>query len=509
MSTEQATPEEEENLTTSQDEEELNNSTHEEEKIPDELLIILNDITDEAAQSTVVRCLDEFESTKWESIFTQPLSNLKNEENVGKPVKLLARVSSITDQYPLQIGEQRYTVLDVILKDKTDVEIECLRIKYSDNGEKISRIFGRSKLAIFKGAIVSIIEDDYSKYKFLVYEIDEIVRAEDLIYVRDEAHPNLEKNHQFQHMVFEGKVFNFIKETLVTELGIKGLESATQLDKTIDFMIYQAFSFGKNQNASMKLHSLVIGAPGSGKKLLSSIAGKINPVAEEVSAADGKVTLAGMIGNVSIKTNKKISQPGYLSLASGGVLCIQDFHEIKQNRNAVLESFAKVMEDGEVIDSTSARTIHTAETSIHLDTNKYSQVYEANTESSLQDIDIPTNVITRFDYIIDIPADAERQWNVMIEMSSNPKTLGSYEEQKGENPSLRWLKRIIAYMITFTPKIEISREIAQYKIEQLEKIRIEYASKMSNINAWQGLFTRIGISIDKYIKPKFVNREFY
>lgn len=224
----------------------------------------------------------------------------------------MARVSSITDQYPLQIGEQRYTVLVLYLKDKTDDENECLRIKYSDNGEKISRIFGRSKLAIFKGAIVFIIEDDYSKYMFLVYDIDEIVRAEDLFYVRDETISNLEKNHQFQHMVFEGKVFSFIKETLVTELGIKGLESATQLDKTIDFMIYQAFSFGKNQNASMKLHSLVIGAPGSGKKLLSSIAGKINPVAEEVSAADGKVTLAGMIGNVSIKSNKKISQPGYL-----------------------------------------------------------------------------------------------------------------------------------------------------------------------------------------------------
>jgi hypothetical protein len=164
------------------------------------------------------------------------------------------------------------------------------------------------------------------------------------------------------------------------------------------------------------------------------------------------------------------------------------------------------MEDGEVIDSTSARTIHTAETSIHLDTNKYSQVYEANTESSLKDIDIPTNVITRFDYIIDIPADAERQWNVMIKMSSNPKTLESYEEQKGENPSLRWLKRIIAFMITYTPKIEISSEIAKYKTEQLEKIKIEYSSKMSNINAWQGLFTRLAISMDKYLKAITTSR---
>ena len=199
MSTEQEFPEDEEKLTPSKDEEELNNSTNDEAIISDAVSIILNAITDVDAQTTIVRCLSEFESIKWEKIFTQPLSNLKNEENVGKPVKLLARVSSITDQYPLQIGEQRYTVLDVILKDKTDVEIECLRIKYADNGEKITRIFGRSKLALFKGAIVSIIEDDFSKYKFLVYDIDEIVRAEDLIYVRDEIIPDLKKN--FHHVL--------------------------------------------------------------------------------------------------------------------------------------------------------------------------------------------------------------------------------------------------------------------------------------------------------------------
>jgi len=79
----------------------------------------------------------------------------------------------------------------------------------------------------------------------------------------------------------------------------------------------------------MKLHSLVIGAPGSGKKIPTNIARILNPVSQEVSAADGKVTLAGMIGNVITRDNKRISNPGYLSLASGGVLCIQDFTKLK------------------------------------------------------------------------------------------------------------------------------------------------------------------------------------
>lgn len=63
-----------------------------------------------------------------------------------------------------------------------------------------------------------------------------------------------------------------------------------------------------------------------------------------------------------------------MAKASSGVLCIQDFHEVKEKRGLIFALLAKMMEDGEVIDSASARWIHEAITSIHLDMNKYSQV---------------------------------------------------------------------------------------------------------------------------------------
>jgi len=164
------------------------------------------------------------------------------------------------------------------------------------------------------------------------------------------------------------------------------------------------------------------------------------------------------------------------------------------------------MEDGSVIDSTSARTEHKALTSIHLDTNKYSQVYKGQISSSLEDIDVPTNVITRFDYIVDIPADAERQWKVLLDISKGAKTIESFEKSGDVNQKLRVLKRIIAHMITFTPKVQISEEIAEYKIQQLEKLRMEYSPRIHNINQWQGLFTRLAISIDKYLKAITTSR---
>jgi len=49
---------------------------------------------------------------------------------------------------------------------------------------------------------------------------------------------------------------------------------------------------------------------------------------------------------------------------------------------------SKVMEDGEVIDSTSAMTTHKAVTSIHIDMNRMSQVYGNVTPGSFDDLGI-------------------------------------------------------------------------------------------------------------------------
>lgn len=467
---------------------------------PDELRIIFDKIKDPVAVEEITQSFEQFDSLNWDSVFTQPVSQLKNEDFVGEPIKILATVSSIYDAFPVQLEEKRVSVLEMMIQDREGSEIECLRVLNSKKGEKAVGIMQSQEFVIFRGTIISVIDTEFftSQYYFLLYDIIERVTAEDLIYV-DKSFP-IDVNQIFLNELQGQGIFNYIKNTVVRELGIKGLESAKELDRAIDFIIYQAFSNGKYQNASMKLHSLIIGSPGSGKKLLTNIAMILNPVSREISAVDGKITPAGMIGNVKARNNRTISKPGYFGLASDGVICIQDFHEIKKNRKAVLESFAKVMEDGEVIDSTSAKTTHIARTAIHLDTNRYSQVYSEGNALKLSDIDIPTNVITRFDYIVDIPADIERQWKVVMDMSSGARTLSSFKSKESVKQWQRILKRIIAYIVSYSPNIEISQDVSDYKVAQLQLLKEEYESKIANINEWQGLFTRLAISIDKYLK---------
>jgi hypothetical protein len=288
----------------------------------------------------------------------------------------------------------------------------------------------------------------------------------------------------------------YIKQELVKNLGIKGLKSAKELDKCIDFMILQSFSEGMDEKNSMKLHSLVIGAPNVGKKLLTLIARILNPVSEEVSCVDGKITPAGMIGDVKWRNSRRISNPGYLPRASGGVLCIQDFHVIKYARQKVLNSFSQVMEDGIAIDSTVARWEHEALTSIHLDMNRQSQVNPTGNYDVYSDIDIRTNIISRFDFIMDIPADLKRQSQVAYDITKGKKLISSLNRRVTEQKWERELKRMVAYIRTYFYKVKISDDINTYIRDKIKLV----VEKNEFSSALPDTITRLAISVQRYVK---------
>ncbi|MDP7437740.1 MAG: hypothetical protein QGH91_08010 [Candidatus Marinimicrobia bacterium] len=263
----------------------------------------------------------------------------------------------------------------------------------------------------------------------------------------------------------------------------------------------QSFSHGKSKKASMKLHSLVIGPPGVGKKLLTMTAKILNPVSEEISSTDGKITVAGLVGSaVKAKGGGSKSIPGYLPRASSGVVCIQDFHEIKQNRKAIFSLLSKMMEDGEVIDSTAAHWIHEAITSIHLDTNKYSQVGMMSGTNSIKDIDIPTNILSRFDFIIDIPRNIERQYEIADKINKGERTLSSSGKRETEKEWQRDLRRIVAYVRTYFNDVTVSSDVSDYISEKVKLCRQEYEKKFKDTGLMADIITRLIISIQKYIK---------
>src|SRR5262249_18277068 len=140
---------------------------------------------------------------------------------------------------------------------------------------------------------------------------------------------------------------------------------------------------------------------------------------------------AGVCSTAVQEAGAWVSRPGYLPLAHGGVFAIQDFHSVKNaQREKLLGIFNMVMEDGKVIDATAARQTHPALTSIHLDTNKRTDLFpdsqlrgDTIIAKRLDDIKIPMTILSRFDFVIDIPRDAERQLEVSLAMYDRPGTV--------------------------------------------------------------------------------------
>jgi MCM P-loop domain len=262
-------------------------------------------------------------------------------------------------------------------------------------------------------------------------------------------------------------VFEYLLTTLVQGLHIRGLEDASELRDSLEAVIVQAFSDGWINNAAGKLHTLIIGAPAVGKKLLVDAARVLNPVFQE--AQPHKVTVAGVSSTAGKKNGIWRSDPGFLPIAHRGVFAIQDFHSVERAmRVRLLGTFNMVMEDGRVIDSTASRQTHPALTSIHLDMNKRTDLFpgsplqgETIVAQRLDDIRIPMTSLSRFDYIIDIPRDPQRQMDVALAMfdgvgqNAAPQSVG-----RALAPWARKLQVLAAFLrssnadITFTPEIK-------------------------------------------------------
>ena len=460
--------------------------------------IVLNSLRDVVATEQLLSFLYDLKNINWDKVFTQSIFSLKNENLVGKPISFVGTISSISQPFPLIVDKKKHTVCSIILQDHSRSGIDCFSIPYESFESEISEHFSNHRFVVFRGTIISI-GDPTNSYYFYLHDIEPRVTPDDLINLR--LDPKGRVANKFKKMSKKGNLLGEIKKTIVNEMGIMGLDKATELNVCLDFMILQSFSHGKTKKASMKLHSLVVGAPGVGKKLLTLTAKILNPISEEISSTDGKITISGLVGSsVKAKGGGTKSIPGYLPRASSGVLCIQDFHEVRKNRKAIFSLLSKMMEDGEVIDSTSAGWTHEAVTSIHLDTNKYSQVGLSKESNSIKDIDIPTNILSRFDFIIDIPRDIERQYEIAHLINKGEKTLSSYGVEETEAEWKRDLQRIVAYVRTYFIDISVPSHVTNYISTKIKLARKEYEPKFKDPGLMADIITRLIVSIQKHVK---------
>ena len=190
--------------------------------------------------------------------------------------------------------------------------------------------------------------------------------------------------------------------------------------------------------------------------------------------------------------------PGVFPRMSEGTVAFQDFHEVsKKKRRELFAIFSKMMEDGEVLDKTSANTTHEAVVGLHIDTNRYSQVYRDRQFNSFEDLDIAVNILSRFDFIMEIPKDGERQKETSQAMAES-KTLGN---KKRIVPDwIRELKMLIAFLRTRYEEVFIPDDVAQYmKVKLAEAIK-PYEGNKNFMDNYEDMQNRISLSLQKMIK---------
>lgn len=312
-------------------------------------------------------------------------------------------------------------------------------------------------------------------------------------------------------------VYSYIKERLCKGLGIKGLERSPRLSDSLETIIVQAFSDGYVNTASVsktpsvsrtsgKLHTLIIGAPAVGKKKLTEAAQVLNPVFQE--AQPTKATAAG-VQSTSRQGEGGVwkSDPGYIPLAHHGVFAIQDFHSVKRaRREKLLGIFNMVMEDGKVEDSTAANVEHPTNTSIHLDTNKRTDLFpdsklqgDTIVAKRLDDIRIPMTSLSRFDFIVDIQRDIDRQKEIAKEMFEvSDEEMDDNGSDKSPNHWARKLKVLVAFLRTKHEEVKFPEETREAMKKEQDDLWESYEKGQDRWPWLSDFLTRLSNSVYKF-----------
>jgi DNA replicative helicase MCM subunit Mcm2 (Cdc46/Mcm family) len=158
-----------------------------------------------------------------------------------------------------------------------------------------------------------------------------------------------------------------------------------------------------------------------------------------------------------------------------------------------------VMEEGICIDSTAAKQQHLAETAIHLDTNKITDLFpEKQVKDFTQNVNIPLNVLSRFDYIVDIPADVEKQVEISLERFGGNTIIG----EKPEKRLQKWaenMRKLTAYMRDKHSEIEIPKDVRAYAREKFEELQEENIEHLKDLQLLANFMQRMHNSIHKFI----------
>ena len=449
----------------------------------DQLETVVNELRQMATVIEVPEEGREDINDRWQIEEAQSLTDLLARDVYFHPVKIVGRISRVNPVVAFELPKSGTTSISGIeIVDTQGTAIETLDFQAMCVMTDLGRLYRDRTRCTFLGAIVPFFpkkktKKDKPKPRFYLHDITTDVNPIDLVpwtpaeedtsgfgVVVGGKRYGIPRDHPYSilraHPETNG-IINYIKQELSHGLGIQALDEAHELERALEFVILQALSQGRS-NILEKLHGLIIGPPNVGKSYLTRAALILNTVGQEISSSGRKVTVAGLVGTVKPKSKKNVSEPGILPSNNDGIVCIQEFHEVRaETRKAVCGLFVRMMEEGQVVESTSAATVHPTETALLLDMNRYSQIDPSHAFNSFSDIDIPVNMLARFDYIVEIPRDEKRSKQIAEQMAGSFEVMGGTKPTDTELWMLR-LKYLVAFLKTEYKVISFPEDVRNH-----------------------------------------------
>jgi hypothetical protein len=262
-------------------------------------------------------------------------------------------------------------------------------------------------------------------------------------------------------------IFDSIKEAVIAERGIR-IKGRKLLERAIEVAVIQAFTYGRVLNTTGKIHTLLIGGSGCGKKLVAIAAGLINIVSE--SAQAGRITKAGLTADLSGKTVDGTIRLNLIPKVNKGIAVLQDFDKAP-NKDELYPIISDVMEDGVCKVTGKENLSMDAETAFHMDLNPKSSQRTSNTftEGILDDIGMDKYFLSRFDYINYLPQKDGPEIDPIP-----PKDSKIHRFIEGEEISIeRFIKVLVAYVLSNYAKID-TNSIQDFKDKKFNKMKKSY-----------------------------------
>lgn len=438
------------------------------------------------------------EPAKWDGAPYRRVSEMFSLDLLGKVVKLRATISFMSE--PLMVWRDDFRTQSVILTFRDPVDgchISSMALTWSPLIEKVRACSREHTFFDVLGSLYALPLDESGAvcaFRVLVYDIrpsstplQMLMASQDEISAARELLETLKSRQE--------SVIDFVFTEVTRTRSIQGLEQAVLLRDSIRFVILQAASCGSVFNASGKLHSLIIGAPAVGKKLIRDVCKELNPAFQE--AHPSKVTAAGISATAYFDKAGWHSKPGYIPLAHEGVLAIQDFHSVVGQRPKIEGILSMAMEDGVVEDSTAAQTSFLAQTSIHLDLNKVSDLSPQLLikPARLDDIKIRMHLLSRFDFVVDIERDTARQIAVALSMYD---ALVSTRMRVTERSGACQLRILIAYLRTAHAEVNFPVEVRGYMKAKHSELMDNNRPQLARLPWLSDFQTRTTVSIAKF-----------